>query len=47
MEKFRVFEDILLELVTMTENGLVGGFRQIAGRADVKIGLFDLNLEGG
>jgi len=47
MEKIRVAEDIPLKLVPMTKNGLVGGFREVTGRAKVKIGFFDLNLEGG
>jgi len=47
MEKIGVPEDILLKPVTMTENGLAGRRREIAGRAEVKIGLFDLDPERG
>jgi hypothetical protein len=35
MEKIRVAEDIPLKLVPMTKNGLIGGFREVSGRAKV------------
>jgi len=35
MEKIRVVEDIPLKLVSMTKNGLIGGFREVPGRAKV------------
>ena len=35
MEKIRVVEDIPLKLVPMTKNGLIGGFREVPGRAKV------------
>ena len=46
MEVIGMSEDVLFDLVTVAQDGLVGRFLEVLRGLDVKVGLFDLNLKG-